>query len=78
MLNKRIYYFFEDAQINDATSYYLNLIKEAALMSNLEFVQEKTLDKVLKTDVILTITTTFYFRAKIKKPFNQTARRKTC
>ena len=72
MLNKRIYYFFEDAQINDATSYYLNLIKEAALMSNLEFVQEKTLDKVLKTDVILTITTTFYFRAKIKKPFNQT------
>lgn len=72
MLKKRIYYFYEEAQINDATSYYLNLIKEAAQLSGLEFVQEKTLDKVIKTDVILTITTTFYLHAKVKKPFNRT------
>ena len=72
MLKKRIYYYYEDAQINDATSYYLNLIKEAAQLAGLEFVQEKTLDAVMKTDVILTITTTFYLRAKVKKPFNKT------
>lgn len=68
---KRVLFIYEEAQINDATSYYLQIIKIALEKEGYSFVLSKKLSGINKEDVILTITTSFYFKAKVRYPFNK-------
>lgn len=74
MRKKLIFYHHPDS-INEATEFYVQVIKEAFSKSlDIDFIETTSLSllEIKKQDIIFTITSNYFFKSKIKFPFNKT------
>ena len=63
---KSYLYYCEKSSLNDATTYYINIIKNALRMNGSELIYTQNLEDVLDGDIIVTITVKAFFKAKLK------------
>jgi len=68
----KVIFYYDPRSLNDATSYYVSLIEKAFNNNSIKVIYHNSLPKVNKEDIIFTITEKYFFKAKLKYPFNKT------
>ena len=68
---KRITLYLDPQSLNDATSYYINLLKRALTELDHNFKITNSISKTKKSDVIMTITTNQFIKGLIFRPFSK-------
>ena len=69
---KIAYLYCDGRSLNDATNYYLDIIKECIVERGYEFYSTNKLSDIKSPCLILTLTEKFYFYAKMRFPFVDT------
>lgn len=69
---KKIVFYYKNGIINDATSFYIDVIENAAKKINVEFVKTMNLMDIKKDDIVLTICCKHYIKVLLTHPFNKT------
>ena len=68
---KRITLYLDPRSLNDATSYYINLLKRASTELGHNFKISKNIFDIKSTDVIMTITTNHFIKGLLYRPFSK-------
>ena len=68
----KAYFYCDPRSLNDATSYYVNLVMHQLEKYGYEFSVVHSLRMVSRPDLILTITGKYFFKAKCRFPFCKT------
>ena len=68
---KTIKLYLNPKSLNDATSYYINLLKRASTELGHNFKITNSISKTKKSDVIMTITTNQFIKGLIFRPFSK-------
>ena len=69
---KKAYLYCDKRSLNDATNYYVGIIKECIIERGYEFHTTHKLSEIKSPNLILTLTEGFYFYAKMRYPFVKT------
>lgn len=69
---KRIVFYYEEGIINDATSFYVDIIEKSAKKQNIKFTRTMSLKTISSGDIILTIYSKNFIESFITHPFNKT------
>ena len=68
---KRITLYLDPRSLNDATSYYINLLKRASTELGHNFKISNNISDTKNTDVIMTITTNHFIKGLVFRPFSK-------
>lgn len=69
---KKAYLYCDKRSLNDATNYYVDIIKDCICNCGYKFNTTHKLSEISSPDLIFTITEGYYFYAKIRFPFVKT------
>lgn len=69
---KKAYLYCDKRSLNDATNYYVNIIKECIIERGYQFYITHNQFEIKSPNLILTLTEKFYFLAKMRFPFVNT------
>lgn len=68
----KAYLYCDKRSLNDATNFYVGMIKESLNNLGYEFIICHRIQDIKGADLIVTITDTFFFKAKLVYPFKKT------
>lgn len=66
------YLYCDPRSLNDATNFYVDIIKDCLVEEGYQFIQTSSLKKIKNPSLILTITSPYFIKAKIRFPFVKT------
>jgi hypothetical protein len=69
---KTLFFYYDERYLNDETSYYVKIVERSFKATGYEMNYCTKLGDVKKEDIIFTITSRFFLKAKIKYPNNKT------
>lgn len=68
----KIIFYYDTRSLNDATSYYIEIIEKSTSKLGIEMIYTTKLKDVSKKDIVFTVTAKYYVQAKIRYPKNKT------
>ena len=68
----KAYLYCDKRSLNDATFFYVGMIKESLNNLGYKFIICHKIQDIKSADIIVTITDTFFLKAKIVYPFKKT------
>ena len=69
---KKAYLYTDKRSLNDATNYYISIVEKSLNISGYEMQTVFNLNEIKRPDLIFTITSIYFAKAKIKYPFVKT------
>ena len=69
---KRVVLYIDSRSLNDATSYYINIVKRAANNLGYDFLISESINAIKFNDILFTITTKNYVKGMLFRPFCKT------